>query len=110
MAKTKSKPFGHCGWAVVTFCFIWNCVVEIQASSVSLNQPNKYVNADESQYHHIDRQKQQQQENKKYNQQGKYYGSFRRTERKHDDTRKVVVTNEKRFASPRIVILGATGI
>ena len=110
MAKTKSKLFGHYGWVMVTFCFIQNYVVEIHTTSISLNQANKYVNADESQYHHLDGQKQQQQDNKKYNQQSKYYGHFQRIERKHEDTRKVVIKNEKRFASPRIVILGATGM
>ena len=66
---------------------------------IALNQPQ---NGDRINNYNVDSQPQ-------YKRQRQYYENIgRRIERRGDD-QNVVVTNEKRFASPRIVVLGATG-
>ena len=73
-----------------------------RTTTISLSDPNHF-NYNLEDYDHYRNNNYQRQSS--YNPK-KYYG--RRMERRNEQ-QNVVVTNEKNYASPRIVILGATG-
>lgn len=73
-----------------------------RTTTISLSDPNHF-NYNLEDYDHYRNNNYQRQSS--YNPK-KYYG--RRMERRNEQ-QNVVVTNEKHYASPRIVILGATG-
>ena len=85
---------------LLSFCEFGGCK---RTTVISLNDhPNDYNHRAHDPYN---RRQQQNQLQSSYNQR-KYYG--RRMERRNEQ-QDVVVTNEKHYASPRIVVLGATG-
>ena len=78
-----------------------------RTTAISYDIRNEFnYNHDEYNRHHVQQQQQQQYSRSSVHNQRKYYG--RRMERRNEQ-QEVVVTNEKHYASPRIVILGATG-
>ena len=80
---------------LLLFCFV--CV---RTTIISLNDPHDFD------HHGSDYNRRQQQSS--YNQR-QYYGNIGRRMERRGEQQNVVVTNEKHYASPRIVILGATG-
>ena len=86
---------------LLSFCEFGGCK---RTTVVSLNDhENDYNHRAHDSYNQ--RRQPQNQLQSSYNQR-KYYG--RRMERRNEE-QDVIVTNEKHYASPRIVILGATG-
>ena len=78
---------------------VCECFTNANTTLITLNQP-KNVN-DVSDYI-VDNEP-------RYKQRRQYYENMGRRIERRGDEQNVVITNEKRFASPRIVILGATG-
>ena len=80
----------------------FECVTAKRTTALSINDQNEFnYNVEDFNRHH-----QQQYSKSSVHNQRKYYG--RRMERRNEQ-HDVEVTNEKHYASPRIVVLGATG-
>ena len=76
-----------------------------RTTTLSFDDRNEFnYNHEDYNRHHV--QQQQQYSKSSIHNQRKYYG--KRLDRRNEQ-KSVVVTNEKHYASPRIVILGATG-
>ena len=89
----------HLSATLIVAWMVCECFTNATTTLITLNHPNKFndvsdFNGDSQPRYKLRRQ---------------YYENPDRRIARRGDEQSVVITNEQRFASPRIVILGATG-
>ena len=89
----------HLSASLILAILVCECFTYATTTLITLNQPNKFNDVSEFNGDSQPRYKQRRQ----------YYENTGRRIARRGDEQSVVITNEQRFASPRIVILGATG-
>ena len=100
MLFNRQYPKAFICFGMIFLCF--GVVTAKRTTALSIDDPNNFnYNVEDYNRHH-----QQQYSKSSVHNQRKYYG--RRMERRNEQ-QNVAVTNEKHYASPRIVVLGATG-
>ena len=87
---------------VVVLLLFCNYFVCVRTTIISLNDPHDFD-------HYVSNYNRRQQPSQPNYNQRQYYGNNGRRLERRGEQQNVVVTNEKNYASPRIVILGATG-
>ena len=99
--RTLDRQISVATLTVVLLLLFCTCFVCVRTTIISLNDPHDFD-------HHVSDYNRWQQHQSNYNQR-QYYGNIGRRMERRGEQENVVVTNEKHYASPRIVILGATG-
>ena len=89
----------HLSATLIVAWMVCECFTNATTTLITLNQPNKFNDVSDFNGDSQPRYKQRRQ----------YYENPDRRIARRGDEQSVVITNEQRFASPRIVILGATG-
>ena len=89
----------HLSATLIVAWLVCECFSNATTTLITLNQPKNFNDVSD---YNVDSQP-------RYKQRRQYYENTGRRIARRDDEQSVVITNEQRFASPRIVILGATG-